>query len=310
MDADTQSDDGVTLTPRRIAGVYLLFGIAWILLSDALLWATLSDSQIRLRVEAAKGVLFVCLSALLLYWLSARAQRAQHRAWAELRDRTRELSIFHRIVRHNLRNIATVIVGRTETARRAADPEPHLAVVERKAERLETLAEKASLLRNVSRQGACQRVEQDLAKSIRDVAERYRGSHPGADIAVETPERFETMVPSRFSFAVSELVENALVHGGTAPSVTVSLCTTEETVEITVADNGPGIPDVERTAIEGDIEGSFDHSEGIGLWLARLIVENAGGRVEIVTTATQGAAIRLAFPRIDPESVDGAVAEV
>ena len=288
------------LTPRRIAVLYLLFGLVWILFSDILLWLSTRDPVVWAGTEATKGVVFVVLSTGLVYWLTARSRRRYAETNAQLQRRTRELSIFHRILRHNLRNIATVIAGRAETARHADAVEPNLDVIERKADRLTTLAEKASLLRNVSSEGSADWVTQDLRGTVETVCDRYREKQPGATVSVEGPAALETAVPERLEFALAELLENAFVNAGDAPAVRVSIEQSETENSITVTDDGPGLPSSERAALEGDVEDVLDHSEGVGLWLVRLTLENAGGRVEIVDDERGGAAIGLTFLRADP----------
>ncbi|MUV90949.1 hypothetical protein GJ629_14495 [Halapricum sp. CBA1109] len=289
------------LTPLRIAGVYLVFGLSWIYLSDGVLWALTDDGEIRLWIEATKGTLFVLVSSGLIYWLTRRARHTYAETQGRLEKRNRELSIFHRIVRHNLRNVATVLTGRAEAAAEAEDPDPHLAVIERKSDRLRTLAEKASLLRGVSDDQSARRVQQDLCQAVTEICDQHRESDPDADIAVDCPDCIVTMVPARIGFAVSELVENAIVHAGPDATVVVTVDGDDEYFRITVDDDGPGIPDVERTAIEGTVEDVLDHSEGVGLWLVRLIVENAGGDLAVVESDLGGTAVRLTFARVEPD---------
>ncbi|QSG04572.1 sensor histidine kinase [Halapricum desulfuricans] len=287
------------LTARRIAATYFAFGVLWILFSDAVVYLFVPDPEARFRIEALKGGLFVVVSALLVYGLTERAHERQRETTRRLRQQTRELSILHRIVRHNLRNIATVIGGRIETARDADEVEPHLEVVERKAGRLATLAEKANLLRGVSAQSADHRVEQDLSQAITDICVQYRSDYPDATIAFDGPENLRTLVPARLGFAISELLENAVVHAGPNPTVVVSLTADGDAYRLAVADDGPGLPDSERTAVEGDVEDVLAHSEGVGLWLVRLIVEKADGGLSVSESSLGGAAVTLSVPRID-----------
>jgi signal transduction histidine kinase len=266
------------------------------------LWLVVTDPAVRFQLEAGKGMLFVVTSALLVYWLTARARRDHERIQTRLRRQTRELSIFHRIVRHNLRNVATVISGRTEAARESADADPHLDVIERKADRLATLADKASLLRGVSSEEGGKHVKQDLTKAVADICRQRREAFPDATIEMEAPDCVETMAPARLGFAISELVENAIHHAGPEATVQVTVTADEATIRITVADDGPGLPDVERTAIEGNVEAILEHSEGVGLWLVRLIVENAGGTVALEESQLGGAAVTMTLPKIEEPS--------
>ncbi|SDX17355.1 bifunctional diguanylate cyclase/phosphodiesterase [Thiocapsa roseopersicina] len=53
----------------RIALIYLVFGLAWILASDVLLSLATGELGILLGMSLTKGLLFVAVTAILLYWL-------------------------------------------------------------------------------------------------------------------------------------------------------------------------------------------------------------------------------------------------
>lgn len=70
--------------PARVAGIYLVFSITWIWLSDrALLWIGLGGVE-GFWASAIKGTAFVALSAAILYWLIRRELRALMRVVALL----------------------------------------------------------------------------------------------------------------------------------------------------------------------------------------------------------------------------------
>jgi two-component system sensor histidine kinase UhpB len=77
---------------RRAALGFALFGVGWILFSDAVVFALLnSDAAIR-SAQLWKGFLFVSLSALLIWWMVSRGERreaAQLEAERRLRRRYR-----------------------------------------------------------------------------------------------------------------------------------------------------------------------------------------------------------------------------
>ncbi|HTN76993.1 MAG TPA: PAS domain S-box protein [Pirellulaceae bacterium] len=73
------------VTPLRVAGIYLAFGVLWILLSDSVIqWLPLSGNQPQ-WVHSTKGIAFVSLSAALLYLVTLREIRAVVRATDLLR---------------------------------------------------------------------------------------------------------------------------------------------------------------------------------------------------------------------------------
>lgn len=71
--------------PLRVAGIYLAFGVLWILLSDIAVEALSLSSSVALGVQASKGIAFVLLSAGLLYVVTLREIREVVRATDLLR---------------------------------------------------------------------------------------------------------------------------------------------------------------------------------------------------------------------------------
>lgn len=70
-------------------------------------------------------------------------------------------------------------------------------------------------------------------------------------------------------------------------------------VEIAVADDGPGIPEQERAAIEEEAETSLVHGIGIGLWLIHWIVSSFGGEVTFAENDPRGSVLVLRIPTVD-----------
>jgi len=63
--------------PLRLAGAYILFSSIWIIASDSLLMAAVNDRDLIGRLQTVKGMLFVLLSSLLIFYLNYRDRRAQ-----------------------------------------------------------------------------------------------------------------------------------------------------------------------------------------------------------------------------------------
>jgi len=109
-------------------------------------------------------------------------------------------------------------------------------------------------------------VEVDVADIVTSTVEDHRQEFPDVTIQADTPPSQPAWVISTLEYAVATLIENACVHV-TEPTVEVSVSQQDETVAITVADDGPGIPESEQEAIRTDQETALDHGSGVGLWL-------------------------------------------
>jgi signal transduction histidine kinase len=100
--------------------------------------------------------------------------------------------------------------------------------------------------------------------------------------------------------AMTNVLDNALKFGPAAQTVTVSVERDGSVVRISVDDEGPGIPQEQRESIwtryfridtQHDAAGA-----GIGLWLVRDIVQQAGGRAWVEDSACGGTRIVLELP--------------
>ncbi|WP_137974168.1 EAL domain-containing protein [Pseudomonas sp. F(2018)] len=77
--------------PVRVAGIYLLFSVAWIVLSDLLLQTLQLDAATQAGLQTAKGLIFVGLSGLLILLLCRHEQNAQQQLERDLREHARKL---------------------------------------------------------------------------------------------------------------------------------------------------------------------------------------------------------------------------
>ena len=139
----------------------------------------------------------------------------------------------------------------------------------------------------------------DLREILAPVVEEW---HPrlrsaGRALKVRVPDHLLVRVtPARIREAVGALLENALRHGGGA--VTVAARATEHGLQVEVADTGAGVPE-ELVAHVFDRGVSVGSSTGLGLALARALVEADGGRLELSRARPAAFTIFLPAARAD-----------
>jgi signal transduction histidine kinase len=96
-------------------------------------------------------------------------------------------------------------------------------------------------------------------------------------------------------YNIAANARDAMSHGGTFK---VTTCRCDDQVELQFSDTGPGVPEDLRIRI---FEPFFTHGKregaGLGLSIARRIVEFHGGRVWAEATPGQGAAFHVTLPR-------------
>ena len=80
------SSDQKSLTPARIAALYALVGILWILGSDYLLFVSIPAPALFVNLAIIKGWLFVFFTTIFLYLLIGRSMTAVHRFIVDLSE--------------------------------------------------------------------------------------------------------------------------------------------------------------------------------------------------------------------------------
>ncbi len=97
-------------------------------------------------------------------------------------------------------------------------------------------------------------------------------------------------------YALSELLENAVEHGGEAPTVVVRGRETATGSRLVVADDGPGIPANERAVIDAESETALSHGSSLGLWGVQWAVQTLGGSLSFEESDLGGTAVALELP--------------
>ena len=207
------------------------------------------------------------------------------------------LGVLNRMFRHNLRNRMNVIEGYAQMVRDETDDETiyhDASNIVTAAKELVALSNKAQTVADVLETDGTTR---ELTAIIDQSVSQIRESHPDATVLVDLPPDIAVCVDSRVSVAVSELLTNALEHGGETVHVDVSRSPrAEERIVVRVSDDGPGLPDDEWLAIERGRETPLEHGTGMGLWLVHWVVTKAGGSTRLDKTPLGGASVQVELP--------------
>jgi signal transduction histidine kinase len=116
--------------------------------------------------------------------------------------------------------------------------------------------------------------------------------------AGEPPEMW--VDPDKIEQVLHNLVDNALRHG--AGTVTVVLRGTETGAEVSVADEGEGISETNATRVFAKFwrGASRGNGTGLGLYIAKALIEAHGGKITVGRSAGGGAEFRFSVPAGGP----------
>jgi signal transduction histidine kinase len=210
---------------------------------------------------------------------------------------------------HELRSPLTAIRGQIEVL--ARDPDPDAESVRRVE--AATLSELMRVERLVDELLALARLDEGTGPAHREVeaADFLReavGAAPGAATLGDlTPGRID-LDPDAVAGVVRNLVENARRHTGADGTVTLSSTAVGDKLRVVVDDDGPGIPPAERERVFDRFHRSdaararATGGAGLGLAIARAVIEAHGGTIVAGESPLGGARISFELPGLRPGS--------
>jgi PAS domain S-box-containing protein len=150
----------------------------------------------------------------------------------------------------------------------------------------------------------------ELRKQVVDVAAVVQRDFDARVAAGEPADRFRLRVegelpemwvdPDKLAQVVGNLVENAVRHGSGVVSVSVALADPPG-AEVTVEDEGEGIaPEALGRVFTKFWRGGGRGGTGLGLYIAKGIVDAHGGAIEAGRAPTGGALLRFSLPAGTP----------
>ena len=244
-----------------------------------------------------------------------RLARALHDMTQSLRYRIDATEAFAADVTHELKNPLASLRSAVDTLERIDDPALRrqlLDVVRQDVIRLDRLivdiAEASRLDAELSRA----RFEPiDLGAMIEALlpAWEQRAADAGIRLAFARPRAGVAVVMgegSRLARALDNIVDNAISFSPPDGLVEISATNTGDEVVVTVDDEGPGVPEDQREAIFNRFHSmrpaaeSFGRHSGLGLAIAKAIVEGHDGRIAAADRRDErgGARFILRFPGV------------
>jgi signal transduction histidine kinase len=231
----------------------------------------------------------------------------------ERRLREQQLDVLNRVLRHNLRNGMNVIEGNLTLIEETIDDDSVAAFVDSvqsRIDELERVSERAATVRSLFEQEKPEGAVYPAEELCADVTDIFADRYPDATLSTDTAD-IAVKADRRLRVGVIELIDSIMPHNDTAtPAITISASPADGTraaewVEITVSDNGSGIPAYEWEAIRAGQETPLEHGTGLGLWLVHWTVSLLGGEVNI-EDHDSGTQVVLTLPRATTAAVERA----
>lgn len=327
------------LTPLVVATQSLMLGIVATLttasgfgpfagLLDTDLRGALFALQLFIMTHAAAGLFVSGQSAdwnAVADGLAARERDATLIAEGLLQLNTQK-DDFISAVSHELRTPVTSILGFSEQLIETtldAETEQAVHIIYRNARRLADVIEDVLELSRLSTANVSTRAaaDVDVAQLLQHCIEDSAGLVPASrriHIEVKVPEHpvIVRAVEQDLVRVLANVLSNAVKFSPQEGAVSVTLDELDGWVDVTVADEGPGIPPIEQDAIwerfyrvqtprHREVPGT-----GLGLPIVKSLLQNRiGGEIVLTSDGEQGTTVTVRIPRTPPTSLPEAATD-
>jgi two-component system, OmpR family, sensor histidine kinase ChvG len=225
-------------------------------------------------------------------------------------------------VAHEIKNPLTSLRSAVETVARVRDPDQQrrlMSIIEDDIQRMDRLISDISNASRLDAELSRAEVEPvDIGRMLRmltDIHEATAAERSAPHIRLELPLGADLTVPGlegRLVQVFQNIIANALSFSPPGGTVTVRAGSSGDTVEVTVTDDGPGIPEAKLAAIfdrfytERPAGEKFGTHSGLGLSISKQIVDAHGGEIfarnrraegEAVGEEVRGAIFTIRLPR-------------
>ena len=235
----------------------------------------------------------------------AELSAAQAARIADLAEREVVRDAFLAVLSHELRTPVTTIIGASDLLRKTAvqDDSGLLVDIQEEAERLRRIVDDLLVLSR-SESGAIELspepvlVQRAIGSIIDDVRRRYPAADLRFDAAAGLPAALAD--PTALVQIVHNLVTNAIKYAGADGPIEVTIEAGADGAAVTVADHGPGLGAEPETVflLFHRVEHTARRAAGtgIGLYVARELVQAMGGSITGMNRPEGGACFRFTLP--------------
>lgn len=249
-------------------------------------------------------VIFISLILLLLFSLAF-----SRRATAQIEDANRKHTEFIAAASHELRAPLTVIkasVPEAVNAENHEDAEKYIVAAGREINRMARLIDDLLLLANADAQKLTLKTGVvDFDTVLTELFENFEiiAKNKNQTLTLSLPDCILPMISGdkqRISQAFTAILDNAVSYTPEYGHISISAKIEKRYLSIEVSDDGPGIPDAEKPNIFGRFyRGDSSHTDkdhyGLGLSIAKEIIELHGGRIAVSDSSGGGSLFFVKF---------------
>ncbi len=224
---------------------------------------------------------------------------------SELERRREQLDVLRRVLRHDLRNRLNVVSGYVDLIELELETtdelEEHFAQIQTEIDHLLATSENSRRLEKLLDEpshGTDHRtnvVRLDLL--LEEAIARVRSKFPAVEVDAPDPGPVRVRIAEYFGQAITHVLSNGVIHNDSdQPRIELDVTVGDGRVLLSIADNGPGIPDARKDLVFGREEtDQLHHGNGFGLFFVENVVTESDGEIWIEDNEPTGSVFTIAL---------------
>ncbi|MFB6284420.1 MAG: PAS domain S-box protein [Halobacteria archaeon] len=245
-------------------------------------------------------------SSAIIQDISERKEREQKikQREQELEARNKDLKLLNRVMRHDIRNDMQIIltVGEYLLEKDTGENKRIEGLIENAVHVVELTESVRGVIEAMSYERDNDLEPIDLYSALQEEITEI-GSQEEVEIRADEIPDVKVSANVMLGSVFRNLLKNAVVHNDKdVAEIEVGCNVEDDYVEVSIADNGPGINDEIKEDIFGRGEkGDESWGTGIGLYLVKTLVDLYGGEVSVEDNEPTGAVFRVKLNKAVPE---------
>lgn len=220
----------------------------------------------------------------------------------KIQQERNRLEFINRLLRHNLLNSLNVVKARLDMLDGRVDYEV-LSELETASDRTREMIDFVETIQQatdvIGRGKDQELMPRDIGSALEARVTSARQAYPEATYLLESAPSVDVVADSLLEEVLDNVLFNAVQHNPDEdPTVWVDATVDAESVAVSIADDGPGIPDDRASTLFDQTTTEFDDPDsGFGLYLVKEIVDSYGGSIRVDTNEPGGSVFRIRFER-------------
>lgn len=272
----------------------------------------LHDQSGILQAELAKGLGFILVSGVGLFFLSrylmariaqqsAEIERQRHSI--QILDRRAASGLLASAIGHDANNLLAAVGLSLELIKRGVSPEREQQIIDslgKVVDELMILNKRLVAGGQADQPGELKVL--DLKHEAERVLQFIEEGHPVSELNITFTNGGDVKAPINrhlYFQVILNLLSNCARHAGPKARVHVHTEDLKESVKVIVEDNGPGVPENDREKIFTPYYSNHPEGAGLGLTSVRAIINMHSGEITCSTSEELGGAkFVMEFPRV------------